>query len=241
MYNPQIYWEERLSRNFNLKGVGHQSFGSFYNYWLYKRKKAVLSKLLGEEPLLHKSVLDVGCGTGFFVDWYVKRGAKVSGIDISRTAVSRLRNKYPGLSFEKIDFSSDNYQPAQKYDIINVWDVIYHQVDDEAFFNLIENVDKALMPNGLFIGTDVFSCPASFSTAPHVKFRSLEAYEDQLSPKGYKVKVIYPLYHLLNRPLFYSMIPKYVYDIVAVFLFLADNFQTRQSLANLSVCLWEKG
>ncbi|MCB0595915.1 MAG: class I SAM-dependent methyltransferase [Lewinellaceae bacterium] len=240
MYDPEVYWEERLSKNFNLKGVGHQEFGKWYNYWLYKRKKTVLSQLLKKRFVVEKSVLDVGSGTGFFVNWYIRKGAKVSGIDISHTAVAKLRAEYPEARFERVDFSSSDYQPAQCYDIINIWDVVYHQVDDGAFVRLLENVDRALMEKGLFICTDIFNCALPFSPAPHVRFRNLEAYENILLPKGYKLKKICPLYNFLNRPFLHPGIPKAAYNLIAIPLFLADYFQKEPSSINLSVVLWEK-
>ncbi|MCB9294327.1 MAG: methyltransferase domain-containing protein [Lewinellaceae bacterium] len=240
MYNPEYYWEKRLSRNFNLRGVGHQAFGQFYNYWLYKRKEVVLSQVLRRENLHDKIVLDVGTGTGFFIDWYLSREARISGIDISQTAVSKLRKKYPKVHFEHNDFSSPTYWPGKLYDVINAWDVIYHQVDEEAFIRFLVNVSNGLKEGGLFICNDLFNSPSAFSPAPHVRFRPLGMYEQILSSKGFHVKKIFPLYNFLNRPFLPDRIPKAGYNILVIPLFLADYFQRNPSPTNLSVSLWEK-
>ncbi|GIV87332.1 MAG: hypothetical protein KatS3mg054_1361 [Chloroflexus sp.] len=33
-YQPQRYWEERLTENFDLTGVGHRGLGAQYNRYL---------------------------------------------------------------------------------------------------------------------------------------------------------------------------------------------------------------
>ncbi|MCB0634703.1 MAG: methyltransferase domain-containing protein, partial [Lewinella sp.] len=105
MYDPATYWEKRLSQNFNFRGVGHQSYNLAYNRWLYRRKHRVLAQLFTNIELRGKTVLDVGCGTGFFLDWYNSRGALVDGVDISTTAVGKLHARYPEAFLARLDFS----------------------------------------------------------------------------------------------------------------------------------------
>jgi len=41
-YTLKDYWEERLRKNFNLTGVGHQGLSAYYNACLYKRRLEAL-------------------------------------------------------------------------------------------------------------------------------------------------------------------------------------------------------
>jgi 2-polyprenyl-3-methyl-5-hydroxy-6-metoxy-1,4-benzoquinol methylase len=75
-YDPSEYWERRLSKRFNLRGVGHISYSEGYNTWLYRRKKRCLEDFFGGVDLQGKDVLDIGSGTGFFVEWYLARKAR---------------------------------------------------------------------------------------------------------------------------------------------------------------------
>lgn len=43
------------------------------------------------EPLVGKTVLDVGCGTGVLSAWLAQRGADVTGIDVSLASIKRAR------------------------------------------------------------------------------------------------------------------------------------------------------
>jgi ribosomal protein L11 methylase PrmA len=42
-----------------------------------------------------RSVLDVGCGTGFFTGFYLERGARLPGLDIAPVAIERLARAIP--------------------------------------------------------------------------------------------------------------------------------------------------
>jgi len=90
-------------------------------------------------------ILDVGCGTGFFVDFYFKRGAKeITGIDITKTSISMLKEKYPAYNFYVADISDLNYpvKLKEKFDIINAFDVLYHITDDSKFEMAMHNISS---------------------------------------------------------------------------------------------------
>ena len=45
-------------------------------------------------------VLDVGCGNGFTVGEFLKRGCSVVGLDLSESGIKLARQTYPGARFE---------------------------------------------------------------------------------------------------------------------------------------------
>ena len=50
-----------------------------------------------------KSVLDIACGTGVMIDYYIERNvSKVMGVDISNKMIEIARNKFKKYDF--IDF-----------------------------------------------------------------------------------------------------------------------------------------
>ena len=71
-YRAAAYWNARLLTNFNLQGVGRTCFDERYNEWMYRAKLRCLESIFGREPLTSSLVLDVGCGTGFFIDWFLR-------------------------------------------------------------------------------------------------------------------------------------------------------------------------
>jgi SAM-dependent methyltransferase len=197
-YNPQEYWQKRLSKRFNLQGVGHMRFSEAYNSWLYRRKQECLAGLFDATDLRGASVLDAGCGTGFFVRWYAERGASVHGLDISDVSVTRLRAEYPTQRFDVADIASRAFALPGVFDVVNIWDVLYHIVDDDAFAVALGNLARSVTTDGRLILTDQLAGSGSVSAASHVRFRCLASYQAHLPALGLQLVQLLPLYFLLN-------------------------------------------
>ncbi|HET6933138.1 MAG TPA: class I SAM-dependent methyltransferase, partial [Candidatus Acidoferrum sp.] len=113
-------------------------------------------------------LLDVGCGTGNFLDASRRKGFCVSGMELDRSAAAFAREK---LSLENIfpfsiiDFAAQ--YPAAKYDVVTFFEVLEHQADPAAF---LRSVVSCLRPGGTIAlsvpnrerwltGPDVFDYP----------------------------------------------------------------------------------
>ena len=196
-YKPSSYWQTRLSAKFDLRGVGHIAFGRGYNRWLYKRKKHVLSTFLGKTDLAGKRVLDVGCGTGFFVSYFIDKGAEVYGLDITEISVSQLLEQYSG-TFSRQDIGSKDFVPPAIVDIVNVWDVLYHIVDDDAFHTAAQNMASTIKPGGLLLLDDFLAAPEDRTFGHHVKGRNMDTYQNVLQKHGFVLIETVPLYRFLD-------------------------------------------
>jgi SAM-dependent methyltransferase len=234
-YDPKHFWESRLSNSFNLKGVGHIGFSESYNSWLYRRKKRCLESSLGNIPLEGKEVLDIGCGTGFFVEWYLERGANVCGIDITDVSIEKLKQRYRGEFFTQ-DITDPDYRPRREFDVVNMWDVIYHIVEANAFDRALENISRSVKPDGLFVFTDWFGASSDVRVADHVQVRCLGTYQQTLARKGFELVGIYPLYNVLNKT-HLGRLDNYL----ACLYFLLDNLSKKIPQDNLSLSVWRYG
>lgn len=233
-YRPQDYWERRLQRRFDLRGVGHGGFSTFYNRWLYKRKQHCLTTALRGIAVQDHTVLDVGCGTGFFVDWYLRHGATVSGIDITEVSIARLRARFPG-DFRTQDIGAAGYAPPAPVDIVNMWDVMYHIVDPDAFHRTLRNVAASLKPGGHFLTTDWLGAPSDQRVAEHVQARCLATYSPRLAELGFEQVALHPLYQLLNQRRLAALD-----DVLAPIYYLLDDHAKKISRTNLSLGVWQK-
>ncbi len=232
-YNPQHFWEQRLRKRFSLRGVGHIGFSDAYNGWLYRRKRRCINSCLAKVPLQGKSVLDVGCGTGWFVDWYLRHKADVCGIDITNISVENLRKQYP-CEFHTQDITAPDYQLySSKFDIVNMWDVVYHIVDPMCFSQAFDNIASSLKDEGLLLFTDWFGAASDVRIADHVQARCLDTYQRILPEKGFELVELRPLYHYLNKPHFGERDNR-----LGWLYFAMDNCFRRISSDNLSLGLW---
>ncbi len=202
-YIPEDYWEKRLTTRFNLSGVGCFEFGRYYNKWLYKAKLTTLKKALVHLKIntYEKAVCDIGCGTGFFVDFYHAQKVKqIVGIDITDVSIENLKRKYPQYSFIKANISSSRLMAIVnfRFDILNVFDTLYHIVDDQAFIQAISNISNLTKQNGNIFISDGYSSQ-NVDAAAHVRFRSKDFYQKVLETNNIKILAVYPLYYFLNR------------------------------------------
>lgn len=234
-YDPSEYWQRRLSSKFTLQGVGHLGFSERYNRWLYRRKRRVLESVLRGIPLHDKDVLDLGCGTGFFVDWYLEQGARVTGVDITHASVERLRQKHPGSTFVVQDITAADWEPSGVFDVVNIWDVLYHVVDDKRFERALRNIASALRPGGRVLATDWFGARHDFTVATHVKARCLSTYQSHFGPLGVATEQVRPLYHFLNRPVL-----RRLDNVLVPLWFCVDEFRSSIPADNLSLVVWRK-
>lgn len=237
-FNAKEYWNTRLNEQFTLKGVGYVTFSERYNDWLYNRKKQVLNKLFSKQlaDLKGKKVLDIGCGTGFFVEKYINQGAAVTGADITTKSIEELTKKFPTANFHLLDLGDKEGVINEQFDVINMWDVMYHLVDDAAFRQACKNIGAMSKPGTYFIVTDFFGSEKEVRPAEHVTFRCTAQYEEALGAEGYKLQQVIPLYRFLNRHYRWS---DRITNTLAPLLCFLDNSNQRVMPYNLSTGIWK--
>ncbi len=95
---------------------------------------------VNERPLL----LDVGCGSGHFMEMAKARGYRVSGIEPSKRCVEYIEKNFdlPVVNANIMDADV----PAESVDVITAWDVIEHVDDPKA---MLGRCAQWLRPGGV--------------------------------------------------------------------------------------------
>lgn len=101
-----------------------------------KQKAFVLDQLLGERKTTI-GLLDIGCGEGFALDYFYKKGWAVQGIDFSDFAIQSLHPHLmpffqKGNIWETID---ELLAQHKKYDVVWLDNVLEHVVDPVLLLN----------------------------------------------------------------------------------------------------------
>ena len=101
------------------------------------------------------SVLDIGSGSGHWIDFYRSLGFQKSvGIDISQFSVNHLENKYsndPNIKIYQGKATDVIDQLNIPFNLVNAIGVMFHIVDDSEWSDTIKKVAKLIPENGLFI------------------------------------------------------------------------------------------
>jgi SAM-dependent methyltransferase len=198
-YRPREFWEQRLADQFDLRGTGETGLSLAYNRACYRLREEVLSRALREQGFdpRGRTVLDVGCGTGFFTAYYLARGARVTGLDIAPTSVATLSRRHPEARFVLADVGEQAVEG--RFDLVHAFDVLYHITEEERWRTAVSNLAAAVEPGGLLLTTDTFS--ELEDLASHNRMRPLERYRRRLEEAGLSVAGLYPTHVLLNREL----------------------------------------
>jgi 2-polyprenyl-3-methyl-5-hydroxy-6-metoxy-1,4-benzoquinol methylase len=196
------YWETRLSERYDLTGVGDITLGVHFNKLLYKIRRVAFYRILKMiKPSKDASILDIGSGTGFYIEEWKKNEIKdINGIDITEKAIKELSSKYPDFSFIQCDIG-DNIEidPCKKYDIISAFDVLFHLVDDEKYQKAINNISFMLKNDGYFLFSDNFL--AKEKRMEHQVSRTYDFVIKLLEKNNLKVISKTPMFVLMNHPI----------------------------------------
>ncbi|OQP66896.1 hypothetical protein A3860_00565 [Niastella vici] len=202
MFDARKYWDERLSNQYDLVGVGDISLGMNYNKWSYKVTRKILFRLFRKYSSMFQNnkVLDIGPGTGFVVNIWKSLGKDLTGIDISATAVKNLKVQYPEYSFLEFDIGSSKVNlPENTFSCCSAASVLYHIVDDKALDIALSNIHRLLKKDGIFIFSDNFIREGQYNIT-HQRCRTLQEYKDALHRNGFEILDRLPNYVLMNDP-----------------------------------------
>ena len=98
----------------------------------------------------NKKILDLGCGTGEFLNNYYSMGAVCSGIDIKNNF--KIKNK---KNFKLINIEANKFLKncKKKFDVIFLFEFLEH-LEEQDKYQLFENLTKNLNKNAyIFIST----------------------------------------------------------------------------------------
>ena len=124
-----------------------------------------LRKLVGD--IKDNSVLDLGCGFGWFCRWALKdaQARSVHGVDISENMLARARDMTTGNEYEGITYSCADLEglvlEKGTYDFAYS-SLAFHYLPTESLRRLFAQISGCLNPGGRF----VFSIEHPVATAP---------------------------------------------------------------------------
>lgn len=104
-------------------------------------KKVVMNRF---KTLNGEKVLDLGCGYGFYTDYFGKIGASAIGIDGSKKMIEIAKKRYPMADFSVMDVTKPLDLESGRFDIV---------FSNQVFMD-IENIDFVFSECGRMLKTD---------------------------------------------------------------------------------------
>ena len=200
-FDPKRYWEQRLTHKYSLGGVGDIRFPLSYNKVLYRlRGNAFRSAVRANVSAIKgAAVLDVGSGSGFYVNLWERLGANVTGSDLTDHAVAELEKRFVKSRFLAWDAGGSSFPLDCVFDIVSAFDVFFHIVDDDRFAQAICNVSSVLKEGGYFFYSDYFM-RESEKRMEHIVFRNRQGTTSVMLQNGLVEVFRCPVFYFMNSP-----------------------------------------
>lgn len=143
--NKQSLYKTAIDPNQYDSGLaGWEQVGMLDSPWRQMLKEYLLSDPNWWQD---KAVLDIGCGTGWFLTLLDDVGVRsATGVDPSKQNVALARKHHPDV--QVILSSLEEFQTNKQYDVIVAVYVMVHVADIES---AMQKIEQLLYPNGEFV------------------------------------------------------------------------------------------
>jgi len=184
-YNPELFWDKR-AKDYGASASGYAN-ADLEDYRIRIWSKKVF-ELLSIKPGM--KVLDAGCGAGKWSIELAKRGAIVTGIDMSKEMIKLAKENAIEKGIHSISFYN---QKIEHLDYWNYFDVVIsvavlqHITEDSKFSVAADQIIKAVKRGGHILTVD--SAPLKEATPlemrlKHMKLRTKQEWIGLFESKG---------------------------------------------------------
>lgn len=154
-YVARDYWDALLSEDPDERAVAYPHLGLALNRAMYDAEREQVARLLEAHGFGARApgrVLDIGAGTGVWVDFWRRRGAaSVVGADLTQGAVAALRRRFPDGEFVQADIGAADHGLQGPFDTISAMSVLLHITDDARWSRALETIAALLAPGGCVV------------------------------------------------------------------------------------------
>lgn len=194
----QTFWNTRYV-DFSLRESGIKSLTPAYSELLYCCKRnAYLNAIGGLRARQGLSILDGGCGQGFFAG-VVKdtfSAPAYTGLDLSEKAVAFLRQQHPDFTWVCCDLADQNLTLSGPYDLVQSIEVLHLIIDDDNQRQAIANLASAMRPGATLILTDTLP-RTRYMANDYIAFRPLGHYQQLARQLRLLVERVFPMYYCI--------------------------------------------
>lgn len=126
-YESEEYVEHTDTNKGLIYSVYHRA-----RKWMLRFKLATIKKHTSG-----KSILDIGSGSGYFINFMKQNGYTVSGVEISDKAVALCKEKFDISVNSPSDFLARKL--PNEFDAISMWHVFEHVYQYDEYFEIIKD------------------------------------------------------------------------------------------------------
>lgn len=167
------YWEDRYNSG------GNSGAGSYNR--LAEFKAEIINKFVAENNV--ETIVEFGCGDGNQLKLF--KFKSYTAYDVSNTIIEKCREMFKNDTSTSF-FHVSQYQ-QQTFDLSLSLDVIYHLIEDETFFEYMDNLFNA---SSNYVIIYASNTAENETTAVHVKHRKFTDWVEKHKPNFKLIKHI---------------------------------------------------
>jgi SAM-dependent methyltransferase len=196
----RAFWNARY-RRFTLDESGWAGAGDALNARIYACKAAALRASLSAAGWLSAdscTVLDAGCGQGYFASLYRHHypAWRYVGVDLSAAAVAHLRSHQPAAEFHDGDLSTWRDPGSRLFDVVQAIDVLHLILDDDVVEGAMANLAGHLRAGGTLLMTAALP-ERTVQPGDYLRYRSCAFWKDLWSRLRLRVEDSRRMYYWL--------------------------------------------
>jgi len=205
-YESTRYWRELHRQGDDVRVVGYPTLPLAFNRRLYNNQAAAVRRTLEHAGVRidGASVLDVGSGTGFWLDLWQRLGAStVAAVELVPEAVGRLRERFPESDVAAADVSDGPPFPGRTFDVVSAMAVLLHVTDPERWRSALAALEEQLAPGGAIVLLEPVAVARhrlDRGESEHNTVRTLADWERALAVAGLQIVAVRPATILLSDP-----------------------------------------
>jgi SAM-dependent methyltransferase len=196
----RTFWNDRYS-DFTLSESGWKGAGEELNRFIYRCKQHALVRsltALGWRDGARFSVLDAGCGQGFFAGFYRQEfpNAAYVGVDISERAIAHLQKAAYHGEFHAADLATWTHPRQTRFDVVQSLEVLHLILDDDTVTRAIGNLASQLNGGGSLLVTAALP-ESTIDRSGYLRYRSRRFWLDAVKSLDLRIVASRPIYYWL--------------------------------------------
>ncbi|MEL7498528.1 MAG: class I SAM-dependent methyltransferase [Planctomycetota bacterium] len=161
----------------------------------WQRRLSNIEQLVGSSSSEHhKRLLDIGAGTGAFVELAHRHNWEISCVEFSPDGRQAIQNRVPDVQQIESEFSPDRFA-GQQYDLVSMWAVIEHLPYDadrlKSFYEITRpgGLVAFSFPNPITINRFLFGANwRYFIPVEHLAFYPPTLFKQMLEQAGFTIE-----------------------------------------------------
>jgi SAM-dependent methyltransferase len=200
----EVAWKSHASRADSVADLSYSS--EVEDALLYPAYRQLLDDHSREPD--GGSILDVGCGSGRWVGFFLQHyhPSKFVGIDFAEASIGLLRQWRESqasdgrvIEFRHGNIADPTLDLGEKFDLINIANVLFHIPEPELFASALVNLRKHLAPGGAIMTTEYL--PRQTMRTNWMLVRSRYEFQRAVEEAGLRIAAVRATCFFANDPM----------------------------------------